>query len=61
MKKIEGEMEWQNIEQIRDAIRQQGAGNRSASEWTDKPAERWGLCSVACNKEMYIIGGYNGK
>ncbi len=54
-------MEWQNIEQIRDAIRQQGSGNRSAIEWTDKPAERWGHCSVACQKEMYIIGGYNGK
>ena len=57
MRTAEQEMEWQNIEQIRDAIRQQG----TTQEWADKPAERWGHVAVACHNEMYVCGGYNGK
>jgi hypothetical protein len=51
-------MDWQNLEQIREAIR---ITNNPTQEQSAKPSERWGHCAVAVNKEMFIFGGYHGK
>lgn len=51
-------MDWQNLEQIREAIKQV---NPQRQLMVTKPCERWGHVAVAVQKEMYIIGGYHGK
>ena len=51
-------MDWQNLEQIREAIR---LTNNVPPSFLLKPCERWGHVAVAVDKEMFIIGGYHGK
>ena len=51
-------MDWQNLEQIREAIRL--TNNVSPSAFL-KPSERWGHVAVAVDKAMFIVGGYHGK
>ena len=51
-------MDWQNLEQIREAIR---LTNNVPPSFILKPSERWGHVAVAVDKEMFIIGGYHGK
>ena len=49
------------MQQIREAISEQGKNSRNTVSITQQPSERWGHCTVAVQKEMFIIGGYHGK